>query len=83
MTATPTKPITGAAMPTQPATQLFRFQCSHPSIAGGAEHLYHAKSAVDAALQFAKDCGTPGKEYQIRVVSDLFVGSTHILCTPR
>lgn len=83
MTVTPTKPITGAAMPTQPAPQLLRFRCSHPSIADGKEHLYHAKSAVDAALRFVKDCGTPGREYQVRVVSDLFVGSTDILCTPR
>jgi hypothetical protein len=66
--------------PTQP---LLAFRCSHPSIGGGRPHLYHAKSAVHAALQFAKDCGKSGTEYQIRVESDTFFGSTHILCTPR
>ena len=83
MTVTPTAPITGATIPAQLAKNLLTFRCSHPSIAGGKEHLYHAKSAVDAALRFVKDCGTPGREYQVRVVSDLFVGSTDILCTPR
>lgn len=83
MTITPTAPIAGAAMPTQPAPRLFQFRCSHPSISGGEEHLYHAKSAVDAALRFVKDCGTPGREYQVRVVSDTFIGATNITCVPR
>lgn len=83
MTITPTSPIAGATMPAKTAQNLLAFRCSHPSIAGGKEHLYHARSAANAALRFACDCGTPGREYQIRVESDLFVGSTHILCTSR
>lgn len=83
MTITPTAPIAGAAMPTQPAPQLLRFRCSHPSIAGGKEHLYHAKSAVDAALRFVKDCGTSGKQYQILVMSENRMSASYILCTPR
>lgn len=80
MTVTPTKPIAGSAMPTQPAPQLLRFRCSHPSISGGQEHLYHAKSDAIAAVRFVNDLGSPGAQYEVRVQSDTCFAISIIAC---
>lgn len=83
MTVTPTAPITGVAIPAQSAKNLLMFRCSHPSIAGEKEHLYHARYPAGAALRFVQDCGTPGKQYQVLVVSENRMSVSYILCTPR
>lgn len=53
-----------------PSNPLLAFRCSHPSIAGGKQHLYHSQSATVAARRFVNDWGSPGEVHDVRVKSD-------------
>jgi len=59
---------------------LLAFRCSHPSIAGGKPHLYHAKSDGIAAVRFVNDLGSPGVQYDVRVQSDTCFATSIITC---